>query len=75
MALQLRTLETRIVELERDLEVAETGARCRRCHAFSLQHEGTRGPYNGSMMEERWRCAGCGYEESRIYGNADANES
>ncbi len=71
MALKLRTLETRVEELEKDLEDAEVGARCRSCRAFAFQHVQTRGPYNGTMMEEQWRCGSCGYQESRIYANSD----
>ncbi len=71
MALQLHTLEVRVEELEKDLEDAEMGARCRNCHAYALQYVDTRGPYNGEMMEERWRCASCAYQESRIYALPD----
>ncbi len=71
MALKLRTLETRVDELEKDLEDAEVSARCRSCRAFSFQHVQTRGPYNGTMMEEQWRCASCGYQESRVYAAPD----
>lgn len=71
MASQLHTLETRVEELEKDLEEAEMGARCRSCRGYALQHVKTRGPYNGKMMEEQWCCASCGFQESRIYATAD----
>ena len=71
MALQLRTLETRVEGLEKDLEEAEGGARCRSCRGYALQHVQTRGPYNGSMMEEQWCCASCGFQERRIYATPE----
>ena len=71
MAAQLHTLEGRVQELERDLKDADIGARCRSCKSFALRHKQTRGPYNGTMMEEQWSCASCGYRESRIYAESD----
>ncbi len=74
VAVQLRTLEKRVEELERDLEEADGGARCRSCRAYALQHERTRGPYNGRMMEELWVCGSCGYRECRVYMAAEVPE-
>ena len=74
VAVQLRSLERRVQELEKDLEDADVGARCRSCRSFGLQHEKTRGPYNGRMMEELWCCGTCGYRESRIYAAAEGPE-
>ena len=74
VALQLQSLEKRVQELEKDLEDADVGARCRRCRSLDLQHEKTRGPYNGRMMEELWRCGTCGYRECRTYAAPDEPE-